>query len=207
MSRSFRSPSSLLVWPSATVCSKKEAWDRLNQWFWSGVFGEFYGSSAVKLRAARDVDEVTAWVGESEVVPKTVQDATFRESRLLSIDESDGVWHGLYALLMARGARDWRTGTEFNRNTFEELKPGFFPVFPLNWCKRHGVSEVLANSVLNRTPWVSARKSCSMATRLNGTCRVCSLSPSWRMLSSMRYCPPMSSTSIFPFYPCPGILY
>ena len=135
------------------VLSKKESWDRLNQWFWSGVFGELYGSSAVKLRAARDVDEVTAWVaGESEVVPKTVQDATFRESRLLSIDESDGVWHGLYALLMARGARDWRTGTEFNRNTFEELKPGFFPVFPLNWCKRHGVSEVLANSVLNRTP-------------------------------------------------------
>ncbi|MDO5031472.1 DUF262 domain-containing protein [Corynebacterium sp.] len=135
------------------VLSTKESWDRLNQWFWSGVFGELYGSSAVILRAARDVDEVTAWVaGDTDETPKTVQDASFRESRLLSVDENDGVWHGLYALLMARGARDWRTGQPFNRRTFEELKPGFFPIFPLNWAKRHGVSEVLAESILNRTP-------------------------------------------------------
>lgn len=135
------------------VLADKKSWDRLNRWFWSGVFGELYGSSAVMLRAARDVDEVTAWVaGDTEEMPKTVKDASFRESRLLSVDEHDGVWHGLYALLMARGARDWRTGTEFSRKTFEELKPGFYPVFPLNWCKRHGISDVLANSVLNRTP-------------------------------------------------------
>lgn len=135
------------------VLSSQDAWDRLNQWFWSGVFGELYGSSAVRLRAARDVDEVTAWVaGETEDVPKTVRDASFRESRLLSVGEHDGVWHGLYALLMARGAKDWRTGRPFNRHSFEELQPGFFPVFPLRWCERHGVSGVLANSVLNRTP-------------------------------------------------------
>lgn len=135
------------------VLSTQDSWDRLNQWFWSGVFGELYGSSAVKLRAARDVDEVTAWVaGETEVVPQTVRDASFRESRLLSVSENDGVWHGLYALLMARGAKDWRTGQPFTRHTFEDLKPGFFPIFPLSWCQRHGVSAVLANSVLNRTP-------------------------------------------------------
>ncbi len=135
------------------VLSTQDSWDRLNQWFWSGVFGELYGSSAVKLRAARDVDEVTAWVaGETELVPQTVRDASFRESRLLSVSENDGVWHGLYALLMARGAKDWRTGQPFNRHTFEDLKPGFFPIFPLSWCQRHGVSAVLANSVLNRTP-------------------------------------------------------
>ncbi|MCG7229004.1 DUF262 domain-containing protein [Corynebacterium minutissimum] len=135
------------------VLATQDSWDRLNQWFWSGVFGELYGSSAVKLRAARDVDEVTAWVaGETEVVPQTVRDASFRESRLLSVSENDGVWHGLYALLMARGAKDWRTGQPFTRHTFEDLKPGFFPIFPLSWCQRHGVSAVLANSVLNRTP-------------------------------------------------------
>ena len=135
------------------VLSTQDSWDRLNQWFWSGVFGELYGSSAVKLRAARDVDEVTAWVaGETELVPQTVRDASFRESRLLSVSENDGVWHGLYALLMARGAKDWRTGQPFTRHTFEDLKPGFFPIFPLSWCQRHGVSAVLANSVLNRTP-------------------------------------------------------
>ena len=113
----------------------------------------FNGSSAVQLRAARDVDEVTERVaGATDEAPKTVTDATFRESRLLSVDDNDGVWHGLYALLMARGAKDWRTGKAFNRRTFEELKPGFFPVFPLNWCKRHGVDPVLAESVMNYTP-------------------------------------------------------
>ena len=133
--------------------STQQSWDRMNQWFWCGVFGELYGSSAVQLRAARDVDEVTEWVaGATDEAPKTVTDATFRESRLLSVDDKDGVWHGLYALLMARGAKDWRTGKAFNRRTFEELKPGFFPVFPLNWCKRHGVDPVLAESVMNYTP-------------------------------------------------------
>ncbi|WP_408931560.1 DUF262 domain-containing protein [Corynebacterium sp. YSMAA1_1_D6] len=135
------------------VLSQQDAWNRLNQWFWSGVFGELYGSTAVRLRAGRDVDEVTPWVaGETEEVPKTVRDASFRESRLLSVGENDGVWHGLYALLMSRGAKDWRTGQPFNRRTFTDLQPGFFPIFPLGWCQRHGVSPVLANSVLNRTP-------------------------------------------------------
>ena len=86
--------------------STQQSWDRMNQWFWCGVFGELYGSSAVQLRAARDVDEVTEWVaGATDEAPKTVTDATFRESRLLSVDDNDGVWHGLYALLMARGAK------------------------------------------------------------------------------------------------------
>ncbi|MGX1739582.1 GmrSD restriction endonuclease domain-containing protein [Corynebacterium flavescens] len=135
------------------VLSSQEAWDKINQWFWCGVFGELYGSSAVKLRAARDVEEVTEWVsGTTEEIPKTVRDARFRESRLLSVDAHDGVWHGIYALLMSRGAQDWRTGEEFNRKTVESLRPGFYAIFPLNWCQRHGVDKVLAESVLNRTP-------------------------------------------------------
>ncbi|MBN9644632.1 DUF262 domain-containing protein [Corynebacterium mendelii] len=36
--------------------------DRLNRWFWSGIFGELYGSAAVISRAGRDVTEVTAWI-------------------------------------------------------------------------------------------------------------------------------------------------
>lgn len=135
------------------VLSSQQAWDKINQWFWCGVFGELYGSSAVKLRAARDVEEVTEWVaGSTEEIPKTVRDANFRESRLLSVDRHDGVWHGIYALLMARGAEDWRTGEKFNRKTVEGLRPGFYAIFPLSWCRRNGVDKVLAESVLNRTP-------------------------------------------------------
>ncbi|WP_165242928.1 DUF262 domain-containing protein [Corynebacterium lizhenjunii] len=135
------------------VLAQQEAWDKINRWFWSGVFGELYGGHDVAQRAARDVDEVVAWVlGETEVVPKTVRDATFAESRLLSATPDSGIFKALDALLMARGARDWRSGREFDRTTFAELSPGFYPVFPLAWCDQHGVDPILAQSVLNRTP-------------------------------------------------------
>lgn len=129
------------------------AWDKLNQWFWSGIFGELYGSAAVIHRSARDVDEVTAWIaGTTDTVPKTVRDASFSESRLFSVRENSGVYKGIYALLMGRGARDWRTAQPFDRWTFQDLSPGFHRVFPLEWCAEQGVDTVLANSVLNRTP-------------------------------------------------------
>lgn len=131
-------------------------WDRLNRWFWSGVFGELYGSPAVIIRMGYDVDQVTEWVRHADTAdapePKTVADASFNESRLLSVTVDSGVYQGIYALLMGRGARDWRTGRPFDRWTFADLEPGFHPIFPRSWCLDRGIDPVLADSVLNRTP-------------------------------------------------------
>lgn len=142
--------------------SKREAWNRLNRWFWCGVFGELYGSPAVAIRSGLDVDEVTAWVRAAELeedgasswdlTPKSVRDARFVESRLLSANSDSGLYKGIYALLMGRGARDWRTGVTFSRHTFHELGVHFREVFPPAWCADHNIDPVLANSVLNRTP-------------------------------------------------------
>lgn len=127
--------------------------DRLNQWFWSGVFGELYGAHAPTIRAGLDVTEVTPWVLEqTDEVPNTVSTARFSETRLLTAGEDSGVYRGLFALLMARGARDWRTGKPFNRETFAELAPSFHTVFPADCCAGMGVAPELAASVLNRTP-------------------------------------------------------
>src|SRR5699024_4706298 len=82
----------------------------------------------------------------------TIRDATFSESRLFSVRENSGVYQGVYALLMGRGARDWRTARPFDRWTFQDLQPGFHRVFPAEWCRGNGVEEVVADSVLNRTP-------------------------------------------------------
>lgn len=138
---------------------KREAWDRLNRWFWCGVFGELYGSPAVVIRAGLDVDQVTKWVRAAETdeadtvpVPKTVRDARFVESRLLSAGPESGLYKGIYALLMGRGAKDWRTGMVFDRHTFHELGVHFRQVFPPAWCAHNGIDELLAESVLNRTP-------------------------------------------------------
>ncbi|GAA4800266.1 DUF262 domain-containing protein [Corynebacterium canis] len=127
----------------------EQSLDRLNQWFWSGVFGELYGSPAVEVRAARDVDQVVAWVRDPNApVPATVQKAVFMESRLLSAAPDSGLYRGIWALIMARGARDWRTGRLFDRQSFEELAVSFSRIFPQGW----DVDPLLANSVLNHTP-------------------------------------------------------
>ena len=108
---------------------------------------------APTIRAGLDVAEVTPWVlGQTDETPRTVADAEFTESRLLTATEDSGVYRGLFALLMARGARDWRTGKRFGLDTYAELHPGFSPVFPPEFCASIGVDPALARSVLNRTP-------------------------------------------------------
>ena len=135
------------------VLEGEQARDHLNRWFWSGVFGELYGAHAPTIRAGLDVQEVTPWVlGETEAEPRTVADAEFRESRLLSANEDSGVYRGLFALLMARGARDWRTGKAFDEETVAELRPRFHTVFPPVYLQRMGVDARASESVLNRTP-------------------------------------------------------
>lgn len=85
-------------------------------------------------------------------MPKTVADAEFVESRLFSVGEDFGVSRGFYSLLMARGAKDWCTVRTFDHWSFAELQPTFARVFPPAWCLVHGIDEVEADSVINRTP-------------------------------------------------------
>lgn len=139
----------LLADREGRALSNTKAWDRINRWFWSGVFGELYGSAAVRNRMARDVNEVTAWVaGETDEEPKTVRDATFHEDRLLSAQPGSPLHHGIYALFMGRGARDWRTGATFDRWSYDQMRPHFTRIFPAG----EGVDDLRGESVVNRTP-------------------------------------------------------
>lgn len=132
---------------------RTEAYDRLSRWFWCGIFGELYGAHSPTIRIGLDVSEVTPWVrGETDQEPRTVADATFNESRLVTAGPETGVYRGLYSLLMARGARDWRTGEEFTAENVEILQPSFRPVFPRQWLDSIGADPLMAESVLNRTP-------------------------------------------------------
>ncbi|QDZ42422.1 DUF262 domain-containing protein [Corynebacterium sp. sy039] len=145
------------------VLSKQESWNKLNRWFWCGVFGELYGASSLIERSAADVNEVTQWIKagvvqeekqetESQLVPRSVRTARFVESRLLSAGIRSGLYKGIYALIMGRGARDWHSAQVFNQHTFPTMGVHFRPIFPIDWCTEHGISPVLAQSVLNRTP-------------------------------------------------------
>lgn len=148
----------ILTLLSGEDLANAHAWNRLNSWFWNGVLGELYGSPAVIARSGRDTDQVAAWIravnnGDVDSMePKTVRDTVFNESRLLSAGPDTGVWKGIFALLMGRGAKDWRTGQQFDRWTFDELGASFHQIFPTKWCDERGISRVLSESVLNRTP-------------------------------------------------------
>lgn len=135
------------------VLDNEQSRDRLNRWFWSGVFGELYGAHSPIIRAGADVDEVTPWVmGETDTTPRTVEDARCTRARIVSAGPDSGVYRGLFALLMARDARDWRTGQAFECDTMERFEPTFELVFPRGVCDTRGVDPQFAESVVNRTP-------------------------------------------------------
>lgn len=130
-----------------------EAWDRLNRWFWCGVFGELYASDAVIHRMAYDVGHVPAWVCDRTAeLPRTVSDASFDPASLDTRDKDSGIYRGIFALLMAKNARDWRTVSPFDRWTWSELKPEFTRIYPARWCQSQKISAAAADCVLNRTP-------------------------------------------------------
>jgi hypothetical protein len=131
---------------------------RISQWFWCGVLGELYGS-AVETRFARDVEQVPAWAvaavhkDDNVTTPRTVADATFVESRLLSLrTRNAAAYKGLYALLMAGGCRDWKYQQSFDQVQYRTLAVDIHHIFPRAWCESHDIDPSLRESIVNKTP-------------------------------------------------------
>lgn len=131
---------------------------RISQWYWCGVLGELYGG-AIETRFARDVDEVPAWAraavtpDDEAPTPRTVLDATFVESRLLSLrTRNAAAYKGVYALLMADGCRDWKYQQSFDQVQYANLAVDIHHVFPRAWCDAQGIDADLRESIVNKTP-------------------------------------------------------
>lgn len=124
---------------------------RLLRWYWCGVLGELYGS-ANETRFATDVPDVVAWVdGGNE--PRTVRDANFAPTRLLSLQtRQSAAYKGLMALLMQRGGRDFISGTPINLNVFFDHSIDIHHIFPRAWCERAKLPRERWNSVVNKAP-------------------------------------------------------
>ncbi|MCL4748125.1 MAG: hypothetical protein KJZ83_22350, partial [Burkholderiaceae bacterium] len=124
---------------------------KLARWYWCGVFGELY-SSASESRFAKDIIEVPAWIaGGGE--PSTVTEGVFRIERLRAMrTRLSAAYKGVHALLMAEGARDWRTGQPFNDTVFFDEDVDVHHIFPKKWCATAGKDMRLYDSILNKTP-------------------------------------------------------
>ena len=131
----------------------RNAKEKLEQWFWSGVFGEIYGGTT-ETQFALDLPQVAAYVREGSR-PSVIEQANFIPERLLTLrTRNSAAYKGLYALQMKMGAKDWRTGDSLSLATYDNEHIDIHHIFPKAWCERpsQSIPPRLYNSVVNKTP-------------------------------------------------------
>ena len=127
--------------------------EKLERWFWSGIFGEAYGG-AVETQYALDLTQVAAWV-QGGTEPALVAEASFNPARLLSLrTRNSAAYKGLYALQMKSGAADWLTTDPLAIDDWLQENIDIHHIFPVAWCNnpQHPVPAHLYNSIINKTP-------------------------------------------------------
>ncbi|HEV7667174.1 MAG TPA: DUF262 domain-containing protein [Thermoanaerobaculia bacterium] len=144
--------------PLAAICARLV--DRVTQhgvkqkllrWYWCGVFGELYGG-ANETRFGMDLPDVVHWI-ESDLEPRSVRDASFAPTRLLSLQSRlAAAYKGLAALLMKNGSRDFIGGTPIDINTYFNNAVDIHHIFPRAWCEKQKYSREKWNSVVNKAP-------------------------------------------------------
>ena len=122
----------------------------IEKWYWSGIFGELYGS-AIEGRFAKDYPEVVDWVGGGDE-PSTIADSNFAATRLLTMrTRNSAAYKGLYALLIKDGEKDLRTGESIEVQTYFDDKIDIHHIFPQSWCEKNGIPSAQYNSIINKT--------------------------------------------------------
>ncbi len=158
--RIFDLPYQSQIVPLAAILADiSDAWEhqaireRLERWYWNGVFGELYGS-AVETRIARDFMEVPVWL-KGGVEPSTVSETIFRADRLKTMRmRLSAAYKGVNALLMKHGAQDFRSGQKFEHAIFFDENVDIHHIFPQNWCKKQKqpIKPDVFDSIINKTP-------------------------------------------------------
>lgn len=126
---------------------------RLVRWFWCGILGELYGS-AIETRFVRDLEQVPDWaLGRAGAqTPNTINDATFVESRLLSLrTRNAAAYKGIYALILNNGARDWMQDLQLDKAQYASLAVDIHHIFPQKWCNMNGIDDEHRESIVNKT--------------------------------------------------------
>ena len=130
--------------------------EKLARWYWCGVLGELYGSSA-DTRFANDLAEVPGWLMGNAGEPATIRDATFQENLLKELRmKGSAAYKGIHALIMRKGCLDFQTGLPIDAQKYFEDRIDIRHIFPKAWCEKNGIKKAVYNSVINKTP-ISAR--------------------------------------------------
>ncbi len=123
---------------------------KLAQWFWCGVFGELYGG-ANETRFGMDVPDFRTWI-EGGDQPRTIRDASFAPTRLLSMQSRlSAAYKGLMALLMQAGSNDFLSGDPIELTSYFDLAIDIHHIFPKAYCENR-YKRSLWNSSVNKAP-------------------------------------------------------
>jgi hypothetical protein len=77
----------------------------------------------------------------------------FRADRLKTMRmRLSAAYKGVNALLMREGAKDFRSGQNFDHTVFFGENVDIHHIFPRDWCKDQGIEPYVYDSIINKTP-------------------------------------------------------
>lgn len=124
----------------------------LSRWFWSGIFGELYGS-ANETRFTQDIVDIFNWMENSDTVPETVTRASFDATRLLSLQtRNSAAYKGVMALINRQHPKDFMSGQDMSIADYLLESTDIHHIFPQAYCGQEGLPYRKYNSVINKTP-------------------------------------------------------
>lgn len=126
--------------------------NKIKQWYWCGVFGELYGS-ANETRYVNDIVGVMDWIDDDSNIPKTVSDAYFNPTRLLTLQSrQSAAYKGIMALVLKNHCKDFISGKEMDFAVYKSEYIDIHHVFPRDYCEKKNYPKAKWNSIVNKTP-------------------------------------------------------
>lgn len=130
--------------------------DKIKQWYWCGVFGELYGS-ANETRYVNDVVGVMEWLNDDTKLPKTIQEAYFNPTRLLTLQSrQSAAYKGIMALILKNHSKDFISGRDMDFTVYKDDSVDIHHVFPRDYCEKQDYPKAKWNSIINKTPLSSS---------------------------------------------------
>ncbi len=127
------------------------ALERLERWYWSGIFGEVYGGTT-ETQFALDLVEVAEFV-RGGAPPRLINEASFIPERLITLrSRASAAYKGVYALQMKNGAADWMKAEPLSIATCDNERIDIHHIFPVAWCQCQKIPRRLYDSIINKTP-------------------------------------------------------
>lgn len=124
----------------------------LARWFWCGIMGEMYGG-ANETRFANDIEDVVATIQNKESENRTINNAYFSATRLVSLQtRNSAAYKGIMALVYRENCRDFMRGTTMDLVKSMGASPDIHHIFPEAYCIKQGYPKEKWNSIINKTP-------------------------------------------------------